>query len=132
MQQLQAYTVVSQVSAHGHLDINRNFGLHAWGLTQDINSTYLYRSYIDPLRCYTWAVTQVWALYSSSHHTSKLSFCCTNSTQFRHRACAVASTYMQYSLNQTPQLLFISLPEFVRRFLSVSFINTSSCQRGNP
>ena len=32
-----------------------------------------------------------------------------------------------YSLNQTPQLLFISSPEFVRRLLI-----PGSCQRGNP
>ena len=43
-----------------------------------------------------------------------------------------------YSLDQTPRLLFISSPEFVRRLFEsgdywrAAFINTSSCQRGNP
>ena len=43
-----------------------------------------------------------------------------------------------YSLDQTPRLLFISSPEFVRRLFEsgdysrVAFINTSSFQRGNP
>ena len=43
-----------------------------------------------------------------------------------------------YSLDQTPQLLFISSPEFVQHLFESSdysraaFINTSSCQRGNP
>ena len=45
---------------------------------------------------------------------------------------------LPYSLDQTPRLLFISPPEFVRRLFEsgdysrAAFIYTSSCQRGNP
>ena len=46
------------MSAHGHLNITRDFGLHAWSLTRDITSIPLYRScYIDPLKRATWALT---------------------------------------------------------------------------
>ena len=46
--------------------------------------------------------------------------------------------HIPYSLDQTPRLLFISSPEFVRRLFESgdysreAFINTYSCQRGNP
>ena len=46
-------TIVSQVSAHGHLNITRDFGPHG-----DINSISLYRNcYIDPLKC-EWALAR--------------------------------------------------------------------------
>ena len=46
--------------------------------------------------------------------------------------------HLPYSFDQTPRLLFISSPEFVRRLFESGdysravFINASSCQRGNP
>ena len=53
--------VVSWISAHGHLNITRYFGPHAWVLSRDIN---FYRScYInDLLKCDTWVLIQKWAL----------------------------------------------------------------------
>ena len=57
------YTVVSQVSAHGHLHNNNSWFLAAWALTQGQNSICLYRScYSVPLKCGSWALTREWAL----------------------------------------------------------------------
>ena len=54
-------TVVSRVSAHGHLNITRNFGPRRH-LTWDITSIHLYRScYIDPLKWAIWTLTREWA-----------------------------------------------------------------------
>ena len=55
-------TVVSKVSAHGHLNISHNFGPHGHlpGL-RDINCIHLYGScYIDLLKCGRWVLTQEW------------------------------------------------------------------------
>ena len=52
-------TVVSQVSAHGRLNITRDFGSH--GCLPGIKIPY--RScYIGPLKCGTWVLTRKWVL----------------------------------------------------------------------
>ena len=53
-----------RISAHGHLNTTHDWP--AWVLTWDINIiAYIYyygSSYIDPLKCGTWVLTQEWAL----------------------------------------------------------------------
>ena len=53
------YIMSRGVSAHGHLKLNCDFGLHGGLYTRDITFICLYRScYIDPLKCTTWALTR--------------------------------------------------------------------------
>ena len=58
-EQYNQYTVVSQVNAHGRLNITRNFGPHGClpGIKIQDRSCYS-----GPLKCGIWVLTQEWAL----------------------------------------------------------------------